>query len=62
LERFASVVVFGVADLVAVGVDVVPTFGEPHVTLAAHELDALVNGLIACRHETRANVHHQGSD
>jgi len=47
---------------VAVGVDVVPTFGEPHVTLAAHELDALVNGLIACRHETRANVHHQGSD
>jgi hypothetical protein len=31
LERFATVVVFRVADLVAAGVDVVPTFGAPHV-------------------------------
>jgi len=62
LERFATVVVFRVADLVAAGVDVVPTFGAPHVTLAAIELDALVDRLVACQHETRANVHHQGGD
>ena len=62
LERFATVVVLRVADLVAAGVDVVPTFGAPHVTLAAIQLDVLVDRLVACQHETRANVHHQGGD
>ena len=62
LERFATVIVFRVADLVAGGIDVVRTFRAPHVTVAAIELDALVNRLAACQHETRAKVDHEGGD
>jgi hypothetical protein len=59
LERFATLVVFHCDDLEASGVEVVPTFRAPHVTLAGTELDLLVNRLISCQHKTVANVHHQ---
>ncbi len=61
LERFATLVVFHREDLIASDVELVPTFRAPHVTLAAPELDLLVNRLISCQHETMANVHHQRS-
>ncbi|MGH9107639.1 MAG: hypothetical protein ACRDZX_17775 [Acidimicrobiales bacterium] len=38
LQRFATVVIFRREDLLAAGVDVVPTFRAPHVTLAAPSL------------------------
>ena len=62
LERFATVVVFQRHDLIAAGIEVVPTFRAPHVTLAATELELLVAGLLACQHETMANGHHEGGD
>jgi hypothetical protein len=62
LERFATVVVFRRHDLVAAGIEVVPTFRAPHVTLAAAELELLVARLLSCQHETMANGHHQGGD
>ena len=62
LERFATVAVFRRDDLVASGIEVVPTFKAPHVTLAAADLELLVDRLLACRHETMANGHHQGGD
>lgn len=59
LERFEAVVVFGRAALVALGVEVVPTFRRPHVTLAHADLDALVAGMLRCEHTTRDNPHHE---
>lgn len=60
LERFANVAIFRRADLVAVGIDLVPTFRRPHVTLAHADLDSLVNGLRSCEHRALTNPHHQG--
>ncbi len=60
LERFATIVVFRSEELVASGIEVVPTFRAPHVTLAAADLELLVTRLLACQHETMANQHHQG--
>jgi hypothetical protein len=54
------VVVFRRNDLIASGIEVVPTFRAPHVTLAATELELLVARLLSCQHETMANGHHQG--
>jgi hypothetical protein len=62
LERFATVVIFRHEDLVASGIEVVPTFRAPHVTLAATELELLVRRLLSCQNETMANGHHHGGD
>jgi len=45
LERFDVVVVIERAALERAGVEIVPTFRRPHVTLAHHDLEALVEGL-----------------
>ena len=50
LERFGTVAVFRRTDLEEAGIELVPTFRRPHVTLAHTNLDALVN---ACG---RANI------
>lgn len=60
LERFADIVVFRRADLIAEGIEVVPTFRRPHVTLAHADLDSLVNGLRSCEHRELSNPHFQG--
>jgi hypothetical protein len=60
LIRFSTVVTFRVADLVAVGVEVVPTFRTPHVTLCHVELEALIDSLRSCEHQTRPNPYHEG--
>ena len=57
---FRTVVVFRRNDLIASGIEVVPTFRAPHVTLAATELELLGARLLSCQHETMANGHHQG--
>lgn len=58
LVRFAVVVVFSRSDLEAAGVDIVPTFRTPHVTLCHFELDELVERLIGCEHTERENPYH----
>jgi hypothetical protein len=58
LVRFAEVVVFRRADLEHNGIDIVPTFRTPHVTLCHTDLAMLVERLIACEHEVRANPYH----
>lgn len=60
LERFATVLVFRRPELLAAGIEVVPTFRRPHVTLAHPDLDALVSGLRSCEHVEIPNPHHEG--
>lgn len=60
LERFASVAVFQRPDLLASGVEIVPTFRRPHVTLAHADSSTLVNALLSCDHELIVNPHHDG--
>ena len=55
LIRFATVVVFRWTDLVAAGVQIVPTFRTPHVSLCHEQLDDLVAGLLGCEHRLLAN-------
>lgn len=59
LINFGMVTVFGLSDLVAVGVEVVPTFRRPHVTLAHADAEALVSALQTCEHWTRRNPYHE---
>lgn len=59
LDRFGLVVVFQRYDLLAAGVEVVPTFRRPHVTLANTDLAALVDGMLGCEHRTLQNPHFE---
>jgi hypothetical protein len=55
LQRFPVVVIFRRQDLEALGIDVVPTFRIPHVTLASPDLQALVRALTTCEHREFRN-------
>jgi hypothetical protein len=59
LERFEEVVVIERSELERSGIEIVPTFRRPHVTLAHGDLDALVEGLQSCEHRRISNRHHQ---
>jgi hypothetical protein len=59
LAQFPLVVVFLRSVLEEAGLEVVPTFRTPHVTIASEDLDALVNRLLACEHREVANTYHQ---
>jgi hypothetical protein len=58
-QRYAEVRVFHRAGLEAAGVEVVPTFRTPHVTLAHERLDVLLFALRRCDHEDIVNPHHR---
>lgn len=58
LVRFADVVVFRRADLEQVGIEIVPTFRTPHVTLCHAELPELVRRLLNCEHTERPNPYN----
>jgi hypothetical protein len=58
LVQFATVAIFRRTDLEQAGVDVVPTFRTPHVTLCHPVLEELVRRLIDCDHVLRANPYH----
>lgn len=62
LVRFESVAVFTRARLIEAGIEVVPTFRTPHVTLAHEDLDELVRRLGLCEHETIVNPYHEGEE
>lgn len=59
LRRFPILAIYSLADLEAVGFEVVPTFRTPHVTIAfGGELDRGLERLRAAVHERRANPYH----
>ena len=59
LERFPLVVVYRRLDLETAGLEVVPTFRTPHVTLAHQDLEALVTVLLTCEHRVLENPHFE---
>ncbi len=58
LVQFGTVAVFRRSDLERAGVEVVPTFRTPHVTLCHAVLAELVQRLLHCDHELRTNPYH----
>ena len=60
--RFDTVVVFRRVDLEAAGVEIVPAFRTPHVTLCHASLDELVDRLTGCSHVVRLNPYHVGGE
>jgi len=58
LVRFPTVVVFERSMLERAGVDVVPTFRRPHVTLCHESIDQLVERLVHCEHRVLINPYH----
>ena len=58
LVRFEVIVVFERAALESAGIEVVPTFRTPHVTLCHVGLDQLIQRLTACDHADRLNPYH----
>ena len=58
LERFPELVIYNVADLLANGIEVVPTFRTPHVTLAFRDLSGGLAVLNGVEHERRMNRYH----
>ena len=50
------------AALEEVGIEIVPTFRTPHVTLCHVELLELVRGLLNCEHTERPNPYHVPED
>jgi len=55
LQRFPTVLVYRRQDLELSGIEVVPTFRTPHVTLASPDLEALVQALRTCEHREVRN-------
>ncbi len=65
LVRFPTVAVFRRSDLEIAGIEVVPTFRTPHVTLCHEQLEELVDRLVNCAHTVRVNPYNEpdeGSD
>lgn len=59
LRAWSTVVVFARAELERAGIEVVPTFRVPHVTLADPSLDALTEKLLLCDHRIVVNPYHE---
>lgn len=59
LQRFARLGLFRIADLVARGFEVVPTFRTPHITIAfSGDLESRLKDLESARLELRPNPYH----
>ena len=58
LVRFATVVVFDRHALDEAGIEIVPTFRRPHVTLCHQALEQLVERLVHCEHRVLSNPYH----
>ena len=59
MRAWAVVVVFYRTALEQSGVEVVPTFRVPHVTLAHTDLGDLLRGLVSCDHRVVVNPYHE---
>lgn len=60
LVAWARVLVFRRSALEDSGVEIVPTFRTPHVTIAHTELRELVRRLRECEHDVVENPYHEG--
>jgi hypothetical protein len=60
LEAWARVLVFRRSALEESGLEIVPTFRTPHVTIAHADLGELVRRLLGCEHEVVENPYHEG--
>ncbi|NMM23361.1 MAG: hypothetical protein HHJ11_07670 [Phycicoccus sp.] len=58
MANFETVVVFAIRDLDRAGINVLGTFRTPHVTLAARDIQTLLEALISCPYQVRANPYH----
>lgn len=58
LVRFASVVVLAAGSLREAGVEIVPTFRSPHVTICHRSLAGLLEALRSCEYSLISNRHH----
>ena len=59
LIEWTRVRTFRRSALEAAGIEVVPTFRTPHVTLAHAELDELLQRLSDCEHDILENPYHE---
>jgi hypothetical protein len=59
LRAWSTVVVFARSALETAGIEVVPTFRVPHVTLADPSLDVLTQKLLLCDHRVVVNPYHE---
>lgn len=60
LERFGAVLVFRLTDVLEAGLEVVPTFRSPHVTIAFEDdPEDGVARLLGTRHERLLNPSHR---
>lgn len=59
LERFPVLALLRVADLRASGLDVVPTFRSPHVTIAFADLDAGLSAVARLVFDLRENPYYE---
>ena len=56
LDRFETLLVFEIVDVLTAGFEVVATFRSPHVTITFTELPAVgVERLLALRHQEKRN-------
>lgn len=59
LVAWATVLIFRREALLKAGIEVVPTFRTPHVTLAHADFDQLLVRLQRSEHEVRQNPYHE---
>lgn len=59
LAPWAVVVVIELRSLEEAGIEVIPTFRTPHVTLAHARLDDLARKLLGCEHRIVINPYHE---
>ena len=58
LERFPFLLVYEIQALLHAGLEVVPTFRNPHVTIALRDLDAGLETLETVVHQRQENTYH----
>lgn len=61
LVRFETLTLITVGTLRAAGLEVIPTFRRPHLTILLPDLDADLKRLLACDNVIWHNDHHQPS-
>jgi hypothetical protein len=59
LSQFATVAIFNRAEIESAGIEIIPTFRTPHVTLAHSELAELIRRLLSCHATQIDNPYHE---
>jgi hypothetical protein len=59
LSQFATIAIFDRAEVERAGIEIIPTFRTPHVTLAHRELAELIHRLLSCDATQIDNPYHE---